>query len=143
MTKVCEFPDCGRKMQAKRLCSGHWRQQHHGEALRPLRPVAAQGQWSRWRTDSHGYVVRTRRNATTGRPEAQAEHRVIMAEHLARDLLPGEEVHHLNGIRSDNRIENLVLWSTSQPAGQRVGDKVDWAIEFLIAHGYQVIPPKN
>lgn len=59
------------------------------------------------------------------------EHIVVMEAKLGRFLLPGEEVHHLNGVRDDNRLENLELWTRSQPAGSRVEDKVKWAIELL------------
>lgn len=63
------------------------------------------------------------------------EHVVVMEEMVGRQLLPHESVHHKNGQRADSRPENLELWSRSQPAGQRVEDKVRWAQEILAQYG--------
>lgn len=63
------------------------------------------------------------------------QHREVMKEILGRDLLPGENVHHKNGVRHDNRPENLELWVTHQPSGQRPDDLVTWAKEILSRYG--------
>jgi hypothetical protein len=87
---------------------------------------------SKARVNQNGYVeIYNPEHPNSNTSGHILEHRLIMAEHLGRDLQPYENVHHKNGNRSDNRIENLELWSKGQPAGQRVEDKVAHAIEIL------------
>ena len=59
------------------------------------------------------------------------EHRYVYEQHYGIKLLPHQNVHHINGNRTDNRIGNLELWDTSQPKGQRVEDKIDYYFKLI------------
>ncbi len=62
--------------------------------------------------DKHGYVVVLKRRGR--RNYYVYEHRMVMEKHLGRCLRPDEQVHHLNGVKTDNRIENLQVLSASE-----------------------------
>lgn len=86
-------------------------------------------------TRKAGYV---RKRGPDGR--LRQEHVLVMEEYLGRGLLPKENVHHKNGIKDDNRLENLELWTHKQPYGQRVVDLVAWAREILERYDGYVDP---
>ena len=101
--------------------------------------------------DSYYFDVRTKHKSSNGYinliipnhpfrgvSNCVLEHRFVLEKHLGRFLEEHENVHHKNGIRDDNRIENLELWNKSQPSGQKLEDKIIWAIQLLTEHGYKV-----
>lgn len=115
------------------MCSTHYSRARYGKGgSAPIRR-ANPGEWGKWITDPRGYVYRKR--YVGGKNERQWQHRYVMEEHLGRPLLREEEVHHLNGDRGDNRLENLELWSTRQPKGQRISDKLEYAREIVALYG--------
>lgn len=89
--------------------------------------------------DSYGYIMTWSKDHPNRHVNGTIPmHKLIMSQHLGRPLTKNESVHHKNGIKDDNRIENLELWHRGQPAGQRLDDKIDWAKKFLIEYGYNI-----
>ncbi len=134
--RQCRFEDCVLPVRhvARGLCVGHNTQHKKGKALTPLRPRRRPVgyQWE----DKQGYLmVRVPGHANANVNGYLPEHRYVMSQHLGRPLEPDENVHHLNGKRNDNRLENLELWIKSQPSGQRVVDQVAWAKKILARYG--------
>lgn len=131
--KQCKVEGCDRSgNKALGFCSGHYQRHLSGkDTTTPLKERQALGEWGPWLKDGSGYVYRTRTNLETRKRDEQLQHRLVMSEIVGRELRKEETVHHINGVRDDNRPENLELWSHSHPYGQRVSDKVAWAIELL------------
>lgn len=113
------------------MCAKHYQRKWRADGPVGRKPVERV-----WQTNRQGYRFQARK--IDGKIKNVLQHRELLAEKLGRPLLAHENVHHINGIKHDNRLENLELWSTAQPPGQRVEDKVAWAVAFLREYGYEI-----
>lgn len=145
----CVVEICDRPTHGHGLCRTHLRRHEIGDdelAEIPIgslprpknRPRTSKG----WTTNGYRYVPVDAEEAhlVAGNSYA-AEHRLVVARQLGRPLADAESVHHRNGDRSDNRVSNLELWSTAHPSGQRVADKVLYALEILARYRTDLLHP--
>lgn len=78
--------------------------------------------WKGGRVNEHGYIYTYVPNHPLASSKGYvAEHRLVMENQLCQYLSKYDEVHHINGIRNDNRIENLVCLSRAQHRNMATG----------------------
>lgn len=135
----CAVDGCDRTAKIEQFCSPHGRRaQRNGGDPGPadIQAKAGNGRGkARW-IGKEGYVwLRKPDHPNAYSNGCLQEHTFVMSELLGRPLVKGENVHHKNGVKTDNRPENLELWVSSQPKGQRANDLVAWAQEILDRYG--------
>lgn len=111
----CRCDWCGvifktKASQAKRVKRNFCSRKCHDEAQSGSGSV----HWKGGKKDKRGYIyVKAPKHPKANYQNYVFKHRVIMERHLGRYLKPGEVVHHINGIRDDNRLENLRLFKNN------------------------------
>ena len=135
--KQCE--GCGAAYLSRHPNRDHFCTSRCSNLHRPGAPILADAYaWRGGRSkNANGYVLIKVAAARAGKRGYVFEHRLVMERIIGRALLRSENVHHINGVRDDNRPENLELWTSSQPSGQRVADKLAEARKIIALYGAQ------
>ena len=137
--KTCSVDECEMTTSARGLCNKHYRRWRlYGDPTHiPPRPKRGRqkGPGRRWVTNQ-GYVQIYWPDHPNAHKDGKVlEHHAVMAEHLGRPLESFENVHHKNGVRGDNSIANLELWTVVQPPGRRVADAIEYANQIISLYG--------
>ena len=131
----CTWDGCDEPQYSKGMCARHYAR-HRRDLKRGGPPRAGYGEGV---TTNKGYRLLWRPDHPNAFKVGYVlEHVLVMSEHLGRPLRKGESVHHKNGIRDDNRLENLELWTQGHPMGQRPSDLVAFARQVLAEYGEEV-----
>lgn len=153
-------PDCGKEKwagKANALCAScrgirgngsqnfkFWNESKHRDDCRCWRCHTSfqtgekNHSWKGGRTVSGGYIaIRIYQDdpmfEMTDSDGRVFEHRLVMARKLGRPLKRGETVHHKDGNRKNNNIENLELWFTNHSHGVRISDVIN---DYAVLYGY-------
>lgn len=119
----CKLDFCCQPAVGSGYCQFHYNRHKTGQSLDVTKEFLQSVDAIKWRTDKNGYVI----GSLKGKHVLQ--HRFVWEQHHGRPLHPFENIHHINGRRDDNRIENLELWTKAQPCGQRPEDLVAWVVD--------------